>query len=417
MKPEEAGLLARVCADPDDDSPRLIFADWLDEQGDPRGEFIRVQIALARLPADDPRRTELLDREATLLARHHAPWSEPLRGVAGWAEFRRGFVETVNVEARIFLRRAEELFHLAPVRQVRFLDIGSNLGRLMDSPHLARLSAVTIYAQHMGEDLTRAAVDSPHLGELRSLVIGRNRVGDRGAERLAWSSRFCNLTSLDLSDNTIGDTGALAIAGSSNLSKLESLELRHNEMSRAGLGSLCASNTLTRLGQLGLGLNYVGSHQEWEPPVGGRVALKSLDLSENALTPEGMTMLTHLPGLSDLRRLVLSNNGLGNEGAGTIANWSGGKLNRLSWPAIASATRAQNWPVAIPLRLNDLDLSENSIHDRRRRSSYPSVAPSNSTRPAASGPDATHEKGTGDQVFAVGITSNPPALRNSLPER
>ena len=51
MLPEEAALLDRVCADPDDDGPRLVFADWLDERNDPRGEFIRVQVALARVAA------------------------------------------------------------------------------------------------------------------------------------------------------------------------------------------------------------------------------------------------------------------------------------------------------------------------------------------------------------------------------
>ena len=47
----EQSLLAAVLADPDDDAPRLIYADWLDEQGDcDRAEFIRVQCELARVP-------------------------------------------------------------------------------------------------------------------------------------------------------------------------------------------------------------------------------------------------------------------------------------------------------------------------------------------------------------------------------
>ena len=45
------GLLAAIIAEPDDDVPRLIYADWLDEQGDAtRAEFIRVQVELFRLP-------------------------------------------------------------------------------------------------------------------------------------------------------------------------------------------------------------------------------------------------------------------------------------------------------------------------------------------------------------------------------
>lgn len=47
MDTEEVFLKA-VIADPDDDAPRLIFADWLDEQGQgERAEFIKLQVELA----------------------------------------------------------------------------------------------------------------------------------------------------------------------------------------------------------------------------------------------------------------------------------------------------------------------------------------------------------------------------------
>ncbi len=48
MTHEEA-FIRTICESPDDDSLRLIFADWLEEQGSPRGEFIRVQCALAKI--------------------------------------------------------------------------------------------------------------------------------------------------------------------------------------------------------------------------------------------------------------------------------------------------------------------------------------------------------------------------------
>lgn len=41
----EEGLLADILAKPDDDLPRLVYADWLDENGQTeRAEFIRVQV-------------------------------------------------------------------------------------------------------------------------------------------------------------------------------------------------------------------------------------------------------------------------------------------------------------------------------------------------------------------------------------
>jgi len=367
MHPQEAAFLERVAADPEGDGPRLVFADWLDERNDPRGEFIRVQIALARLAADDPRASALRDREATLLARYHAPWSEPLRGIAGWTEFRRGLIETVNVEARLFLRRAADLFRRAPVRHVRFLDVGSTLDRLMQSPYLARLSALTISNQHIDERLTRSLVESPHLGGLRSLNIGRNRVGDRGAERLAWSPRFGNLTSLDLSDNAVGDPGARTIADSAHLSRLVYLELRRNELSRFGLGALCGSPTLAQLRYLGMALNHVRAPQESTPPPAGIVVLESLDLSENGLTPDAITMLTSLPGLGGLTRLDLGHNEVGNVGAARLAAWPAAASlrilrlvsNRIGDDGARALARSLYFP-----QLTELDLMDNPVHDR-----------------------------------------------------
>jgi uncharacterized protein (TIGR02996 family) len=63
MTPSDA-FLRDIIASPDDDAPRLIYADWLDEHGaEARAELIRVQCERARLDAYDPRRQDLLDRE------------------------------------------------------------------------------------------------------------------------------------------------------------------------------------------------------------------------------------------------------------------------------------------------------------------------------------------------------------------
>ena len=66
---QKAAFLDAICDDPEDDAPRLLFADWLAERGDPRGEFIRVQCALAGLDTDDPGREALKRQEADLLSR------------------------------------------------------------------------------------------------------------------------------------------------------------------------------------------------------------------------------------------------------------------------------------------------------------------------------------------------------------
>ena len=75
---EEEAFLTAVCERPDDDAPRLIFADWLEERGDPRGEFIRVQCIQARMAEGDKRRHGLRAREQELLQIHRKEWETPL---------------------------------------------------------------------------------------------------------------------------------------------------------------------------------------------------------------------------------------------------------------------------------------------------------------------------------------------------
>ena len=83
----DAALLAVIRAAPADDAPRLVYADWLDEHGQPeRAEFIRVQIELAR--TNDP---ALRRREAELLATHHDALAGPLAAPHLRFRFQRGF--------------------------------------------------------------------------------------------------------------------------------------------------------------------------------------------------------------------------------------------------------------------------------------------------------------------------------------
>jgi uncharacterized protein (TIGR02996 family) len=69
MSDEEAALLRAICAEPDDDTPRLVYADWLEEQGEAlaaaHAAFIRLSVAEARTPVMAKRasgRGEVWDR-------------------------------------------------------------------------------------------------------------------------------------------------------------------------------------------------------------------------------------------------------------------------------------------------------------------------------------------------------------------
>lgn len=107
-------FVAAVRAAPDDDLPRLIFADYLEERGDPRGPFIRAQIALARMPADDPRREEHVAVEAESLAAHEAEWLGDLADTLYRWWFHRGFLE-VSLDIKRYLDEPNEWLDLSTV--------------------------------------------------------------------------------------------------------------------------------------------------------------------------------------------------------------------------------------------------------------------------------------------------------------
>ena len=98
---EREALIRAVCAAPDDDLPRLVFADWLDEHGEPeRAEFIRVQCELSRRAEDDPGREGLRSRAEGLLKAHRAVWVAELPVEYGyWYDFYRGFVDELAVNS------------------------------------------------------------------------------------------------------------------------------------------------------------------------------------------------------------------------------------------------------------------------------------------------------------------------------
>src|SRR5262245_15825451 len=125
-------LHAAILAHPDEDTPRLAFADWLAEQDHPdRAEFIRVQIELARLTPNEMvpwnrHAIGLRAKEKALLVAHGADWlaplrakGEPLQHEATHGQFRRGFVEVVWMPAAWFVQWGERLLEHAPIRELR----------------------------------------------------------------------------------------------------------------------------------------------------------------------------------------------------------------------------------------------------------------------------------------------------------
>src|SRR5262249_51981406 len=125
----EAGFVQALREDPTNETTRLVFMDWLQEQDDPvladRGELMRLQHQLARWVPDLPRRTALQQRCQELREQHEAAWLGPLAGHVLEHRLKQGlFHITLTVEQLLhpdLAGQAEALFRRAWVGEVRLL--------------------------------------------------------------------------------------------------------------------------------------------------------------------------------------------------------------------------------------------------------------------------------------------------------
>lgn len=143
-------LLQAVLEKPDDDAPRLIFADWLDENGQAEwAEFIRLACRFHGVSEADAKAAEesakaWKRREDLNFGRYGNSLLDPLRELglklgserfSGtpsreeyylWADFVRGFVEKMTLfgskNLRQFSKHAEEIFAATPLRKLGLCD-------------------------------------------------------------------------------------------------------------------------------------------------------------------------------------------------------------------------------------------------------------------------------------------------------
>src|SRR5690242_10519314 len=97
-------LLRAIGENPQEDTPRLVFADWLEENGQPdRAAFIRTDVAMALRDEWDAERLrwELIEKprqESEPWARSCLPALPPSHSWSDAPLFERGFWHTIQVE-------------------------------------------------------------------------------------------------------------------------------------------------------------------------------------------------------------------------------------------------------------------------------------------------------------------------------
>ena len=198
-------FLRAICADPEDDTARLVYADWLDENGDPdRAEFIRVQIEQVR-GGDWATRSngQIPQRLFGLWQRNHAAWQWELPQIRGvsWSGWDRGFLHAVGVNSgrAPFFDRADTLFAATPIQTIsaRNLD-DAFIEQLVNLPQLDQIFKLDFVSCRFGSFSWRLISACRRLTGLRQLVI---RVTDSlpGHEAVRAASGRVLLTELDAS--------------------------------------------------------------------------------------------------------------------------------------------------------------------------------------------------------------------------
>jgi uncharacterized protein (TIGR02996 family) len=357
----ERHFLEDIAANIDDDTPRLVYADWLMENDrEERGEFIRVQVERARRPAWDPAQVRLRLREEELLEWHGEEWLAELpasRGVR-WEGFRRGIVAEVSfatfevmrtkahacrtvapVEAVTvqWPRRKESKKTVPPIAELRELTLTGRpfedeITWLADSPQLSTLRALTVLGLD-AEDLSRL-VASPHLTGLRALRLVSNGLGTAGVRALTQAATLTALEELDLSgpgyyeqyyqDPIISTAGMESLAGWAGLARVRSLTLSGSDVRRAGLRALLRSPQAAALRDLSLrGGRLDGQSLAVFGDARPGLRLETLDLGENVLKKPGAEHVAAAPCLGELKALRLDRCEIPLAGARLLASKAG----------------------------------------------------------------------------------------------
>src|SRR5947209_12141117 len=103
------GLLASCKNQPEDDAPRLVLADWLEENGQlARADFIRLQCRFHATAEKEPDHSPDRERLDDLLSRYQAEWLGPLNQPGWTCSFQRGLVH-LKVPARELVAGAKQV--------------------------------------------------------------------------------------------------------------------------------------------------------------------------------------------------------------------------------------------------------------------------------------------------------------------
>jgi uncharacterized protein (TIGR02996 family) len=350
-----------ILAAPADDTPRLVYADALEDAGQPeRAAFVRGQVELARSAEWEPAwvraafhdHRRLITGSAWMMALPDLP-----AGIKWAAEpFRRGFpaaVRVTNVPA--FVAHADDLFGKYPIDSVELVGLRQEDIAVLDRCRwLGRVNRLEL-PNGAGRALAGRLLAVPGFGAVTDLRIGHVLTTEPTADVVLRSRVFPRLTAFGYRDERTGRAMADGLSRLSGPPRLRVLDLSGsrltfdtstNRPTMGSLAALLASPAVAGVEGLTLDDNRLGVDgmrelARAEPPAlralhlirtlpgdagvgavagsGLMVGLRLLNLGGNNLGPAAAKALAAAPAVAGLRVLDLTGNRVGDAGAVGLA--------------------------------------------------------------------------------------------------
>jgi uncharacterized protein (TIGR02996 family) len=320
------GLLRDIVEHPDDDAPRLIYADWLDEHDDAaRAEFIRTQCRLAVWHGVWVGGRPLEERIRQLEHQHGAAWLPGLPHLSGVRfEFRRGLPCVVADDFEAFRRHAPALVQVPGVHELQLLRL-RGVEAMSRCPQLAQFTSLSLRHTRVGPRALRALTASPSLANLAALDLGFTRITYEGIAAIANSPHLRNIKVLNLFGNDLGFHAGYVFVPLARLPVLRDIDLGANDLHQAILA--LAHTIPPNLTTLRLGGNPLGDGGACQlANSAGMAGVTTLDLHTCKITSDGALALLESPHLVGLARLNLWLNGIGYIVAGKLRDRFGDGL-------------------------------------------------------------------------------------------
>ncbi len=333
-------LLAAIRAHPDEDTPRLVFADYLEENDEaPRAAFIRAQVEFARTPPWEPFAVRCRWRQPNVISgkpfRAELPFdSGP--GLVSWAgePFHRGFGWAIDVRTiSLWSELAEPIFAREPVGKVNFWGGTLDAWRRIAASECVRSFRDLAFTTNPIEPL-RALRDQPTAVGVTDLRFGRasgagipeviedllqSPLG-RAVRGLHFHTGYESLNELmdalnfggsfeRLSFSVMGMTADLIRRLFAGPAATELTELHLRDEQGIGGNGVFAMASVLPASLRDLELSSLGTHADGLEALAGcdRLAgLRRLNLSRNPLTPRAAKVLSLSHALAGLRALDLS---------------------------------------------------------------------------------------------------------------